>query len=155
MKAVIIYGSHHHGNTEKVVKFLAEKFTLDMINAETVANADLSSYDLVGFASGIDFGKFYPAVTDYAARLHPGQALFAIYTCAKDNKKYGEQIRQIAEETGCRFLGKFGCKGYNTYGPWQLIGGMNKNHPDKEELANAEAFLERICSACREFMVHI
>ena len=149
MKTVIVYGSHHHGNTEKVVCFLAEKFTLDLIDAEKVTDADLSSYDLVGFASGMDFGKFYPAVTDYAARLRSGQALFAIYTCARDNRKYGEQIRQIAEETGSRFLGKFGCKGYNTYGPWQLIGGMNKNHPNAEEMAKAEAFLEGVFDACR------
>lgn len=146
MKTVIIYSSHHHGNTEKVVRHLTEKFTLDLVNAEKTRDVDLNSYDLVGFASGMDFGKFYPAVTDYASRLRPGQALFAIYTCAKDNKKYGEQIRQIAEQTHCRFLGKFGCKGYNTYGPWQLIGGMNKNHPNEAELANADAFLEGILS---------
>ena len=35
----------------------------------------------------------------------------------------------------------YGCKGYNTYGPWQIIGGMNKKHPTKEEIALAVKFV--------------
>ena len=41
-------------------------------------------------------------------------------------------------------LGQYGCKGYNTYGPWKLIGGMNKKHPNKEDLDGAIDFFGSI-----------
>ncbi len=150
MNAVIVYGSHHHGNTEKLVRHLAARYPITLVDAEQMQEAELSQYDLVGFASGVDFGKFYPAVTELARFLRPGQKLFALYTCARDNKSYGEEIRQIAGVMDCTFLGKFGCKGYNTYGPWKLIGGMNKNRPSQEELAQAETFFAGILEKYRE-----
>lgn len=38
------------------------------------------------------------------------------------------------EERVCTFEGKYGCKGYNTYGSWKIIGGMNKNHSKNKVL---------------------
>ena len=43
-------------------------------------------------------------------------------------------------EKGAVVLGEYGCRGYNTYGPWKLIGGMNRDHPSQEELYAAEDF---------------
>ena len=41
-------------------------------------------------------------------------------------------------------MGEYGCKGYNTYGPWKLIGGMNRNHPSDEEINDAIRFFESL-----------
>jgi flavodoxin len=41
-------------------------------------------------------------------------------------------------------MGEYGCRGYNTYGPWKVIGGMNKNHPSQEELEEAIHFYESL-----------
>ena len=41
-------------------------------------------------------------------------------------------------------MGEYGCKGFNTYGPWNLIGGMNKNHPNDKEIIEAVRFYESI-----------
>ena len=35
---------------------------------------------------------------------------------------------------------------YNTYGPWKIIGGMNKRHPDPEELDAVCGFYAKILS---------
>ena len=37
-------------------------------------------------------------------------------------------------------LGTFGCKGYDTFGPFRLVGGIAKGHPDEQDLNNARAF---------------
>ena len=140
MKTMIVYASRHHGSTEKLVQHLAAVFGLTLHNAEASAAVDYAGYDLIGFASGIDFGKFYPSVTQLAAQLPPDKQVFALYTCARDQAKYGSEIASIAAERGCTFLGKYGCRGYNTYGPWKLIGGMNKQHPDVQELEAAVRF---------------
>lgn len=147
MKSVIIYASRHQGNTEKLVKSLAERFEIDLINGETVFQVDWDKYDLIGFASGMDFGKFYPSVTALAEQLPAGKKLYSIHTCARDNEKYGSQIREIARRRDCVYLGRFACKGYNTYGPWKLIGGMNKGHPNGEDMERLAVFYEELLAS--------
>ena len=144
--SMIVYASHHHRNTEKLVAHLAQQFRITAVNAEEVSHVNFASYDLIGFASGIDFGRFYPQVTDLAGMLPPGKRVYALYTCAKDQEKYGSEIETIAAERGCTYVGKYGCKGYNTYGPWKIVGGMNRTHPDANELAEACAFYEKLLS---------
>ena len=55
MRKAIVYASVHHGNTEKIVKSIAEECQVDLIDAVKQSDADLSSYDMIGFASGIYF----------------------------------------------------------------------------------------------------
>ena len=35
------------------------------------------------------------------------------------------------------WLEKFGCKGYDTFGPFKLVGGIAKDHPNEEDMKNA------------------
>lgn len=42
-------------------------------------------------------------------------------------------------------MGEFSCKGYDTFGPFKLIGGISKGHPDKNDLDNAKAFFKGLC----------
>ena len=53
MRKAIVYASVHHGNTEKLVKGIAEECQVDLIDAVKQPDADLCSYDMIGFASGI------------------------------------------------------------------------------------------------------
>ena len=50
------------------------------------------------------------------------------------------------------YLGTFGCKGYNTFGPLKLIGGMNKENPTPEEIKEAIAFYEEILGGCERVL---
>ena len=144
-KAVIIYASKHHGNTYRLVQAIAERHDIVLINAETQKQADLSQYDLIGFASGIDFGKFYDSVEVFLKdHLPKNKKVFFLYTCAKTSDRFTAGMKALALEKGAVLMGEYGCRGYNTYGPWKLIGGMNKNHPTKEELEEAIHFYETL-----------
>ncbi len=46
------------------------------------------------------------------------------------------------ELTSKRFeiIGEFSCKGFDTWGPSKLIGGINKEKPDDEDFKSAESF---------------
>ena len=145
INTVIIYASRHHGNTFKVIKAISEKYNVDLINATCQESADLSKYDLIGFASGIDFGKFYQPIEQFIKENLPNKKnVFFIYTCAKQNNHFTNTVTAIAKEKEAHIVGEFGCKGYNTYGPLKIIGGMNKNHPDEDDIKNALAFYEHI-----------
>ena len=53
MRKAIVYASVHHGNTEKLVKSIAEECQVDLIDAVKQPNADLNSYDMIGLAFGV------------------------------------------------------------------------------------------------------
>jgi len=42
------------------------------------------------------------------------------------------------------FAGSFACPGYDTWGPFKLIGGKNKNHPNENDIKNAIQFYENL-----------
>ena len=142
-KTVIIYASTHHGNTRKLIEAISEKYQIDIIDAIEQKFANLSEYDLIGFASGIDFGKFYDAVEQFLKdNLPENKAVFFMYTCARDDNDFTYTMRTEAMKRHALLMGEYGCRGYNTYGAWKVIGGMNKHHPTKKELDGAVQFYE-------------
>lgn len=145
MKIGIVYASKHHENTFKLIKAVSEKFSADLISAEGEEKIDLSEYDLIGFASGVVYGKFYESVTKALEKFLPeGKKVFFVYTCGKNSKDFSEPLKAIAESKKCSVLGAYGCKGYDTYGPFKLIGGINKNHPDERDIQGILEFVEKI-----------
>ena len=144
-KTVIIYASKHHGNTYKLVKAISDKYEIPIIDATKQSVVDIEEYDRIGFASGIDFGKFYEEIETFAKNNLPmKKEVFFLYTCAMERKGFTDSMKEIVLEKEAVILGEYGCKGYNTYGPWKLIGGMNKRHPTEEEITGAVEFFEKI-----------
>ena len=144
-KTVIVYASKHHGNTFKLIKAISDKYEIAIIDAMKETHVDLQEYDIVGFASGIDFGKFYWEIENFARENLPFQKeVFFLYTCAMDREGFTDSIKGIALEKDAVILGVYGCRGYNTYGPWKLIGGMNKSHPTKNEIQECVNFYEKL-----------
>ena len=144
-KAVIIYASTHHGSTKKLAEAIASQYEIHLIDATKQHTADLSAYGLIGFASGIDFGTFYESVEQFLERNLPeNKRVFFLYTCAKTSNRFTETIKTAARKKGAAIVGEYGCRGFNTYGPWKLIGGMNKGHPDAEEIQEAARFFESL-----------
>ena len=141
----IVYASTHHGNTRKLVEAIAGKHDVTLIDAANQNLADLNRYDLIGFASGIDFGRFYGCVEQFLKKNLPeNKRIFFLYTCAKTNGHFTESIRLEARKKNAIVMGEYGCKGFNTYGPLKLIGGMNRNHPTIEEQDKAVRFFESL-----------
>ena len=144
-RAVIIYASTHHGSTKKLADAIADRYDVHLIDATKQYSADLSEYDLIGFGSGIDFGKFYDSVEQFLNKNLPeNKRVFFLYTCAKVSNRFTETIKTTARKKGAIILGEYGCRGFNTYGPWKMIGGMNKGHPSAEELQGAVRFFESL-----------
>lgn len=141
-KIAIIYASTHHGNTKKLIDAISGKFNLTPIDAMQHPHADLTDYDLIGFASGINFGRFYDSVERFLRdNLPMNKQIFFLYTCAMAKDSFTKSVRSEAQKRDAVILGEYGCRGFNTYGPWKLIGGMNKGHPTEDEIAGAVHFV--------------
>ena len=145
MKTAIVYESTHHQNTLNLVQAIREKFPVDVIDVTETESADLTGYDLIGFAAGIAYGKFYPAIENFAARCLPaGKRVFFLYTCGRDSQSYLSSMRETAARKDCQVLGAYSCKGYDTFGPFKLVGGINKGRPNEEDIAGAVRFFEKL-----------
>ena len=143
MKTAIIYASVHHGNTKKIIDEIAKSNEVDLIDATQTIEKDLSGYDLVGFASGIYYGKFHQSVLKFASvNLIERKNVFLI--CTYGGSDAFKSIEPIIADKHDKLVGKFSCKGYDTFGPFKLIGGVAKGHPDEKDLAAAVEFYQNL-----------
>ena len=144
MKTAIVYYSKHHGNTKKLLDAIAEKNEVTLIDVVNDKDVDVSGYDRIGFASGIYYSSFAKQITAFAEeKLSKGKDVFFIATCgATPTDIFFKGIRKITDSKDCRFLGQYICTGYDTFGPFKLVGGLKKGHPNADEIKGAVRFYE-------------
>lgn len=141
MKTAVVYYSRHHANTKKLIDALGKDVTT--IDAAQVKEADLSAYDAVGFASGIYYSKFHKTVLEFARKNLPeGKPVFFLYTYGAEKTGYTKAISEAVAVHHAKVLGEYGCLGFNTFGPFKLIGGIAKGHPADGEIAAAAKFYQ-------------
>lgn len=145
MKTAIIYYSKHHENTKKLLDAISGKYEVTLIDAVQTQDFDLAEYDMIGFASGIYYSKFHKSVLRFAQKNLPNnKPVFFIYTYGAKKEGYTKAIEAVALEKNSKIKGAFGCFGYNTFGPFKLIGGIAKGHPDKNDVDNAVRFFDSL-----------
>ena len=146
MSTAIVYYSQHHGNTKKLLDAIKEYDPdIKLIDTTKTKVEDLSPYDRIGIASGIYFGKFNKDLTEYIKKSLPNAIkVFGIYTCGNPSDRYTKEIKSIVNEKGCKWIGEYGCKGFDTFGPFKLVGGIAKDHPTEDEIAGAVHFYETL-----------
>ena len=134
---------HRFTNTKKVVEAIAGENAVDLIDATKEKERDLSGYDLIGFASGVYYGKFHQTVLNFASvNLPANKDVFLICTCG--GSAAFQSIEEVVKSKQGKIVGKFSCKGYDTFGPFKLVGGIAKGHPDHKDLADAVTFYKGI-----------
>lgn len=146
MKTLMIYASTHHGNTKQVAERIAARLDADLYDAGKDALPAPSGYDLVGLASGIYFHSFQESVQKYArtASFRPGQKVFLVDTCGVGYRDYTSGMRKLLEQRGVQVIGKFQCRGYDTYGVFGKLGGIAKGHPSAADLDHAGQFAQEM-----------
>ena len=144
MKTAIVYASVHHGNTRKVVDAIAKEFEVDIIDATKVKETDLSGYDLIGFASGVYGFNLHQSIISFASVNLPVDKKIFLITTSAMNKVFSQSFMQSIEGKNATVVGKFSCHGYNTFGPFKLVGGTSKGHPDDKDISDAIEFYRGI-----------
>ncbi|MCI6378789.1 MAG: flavodoxin family protein [Clostridiales bacterium] len=144
MNTAIVYYSKHHGNTKKLVDAIAREYDVTAIDVAQNPCPDLTGYTLIGLASGIYYSKFHKSLLNIAETLPRGKKVFLLYTYGAKKDTYTRAIREAAAKSYARVVGEYGCFGFDTFGPFRLIGGMAKGHPNQDELRGAVSFFEGI-----------
>jgi len=150
MKCLLVLFSHHHNNTEKIARVFAKVLDAQIKTPQQTNPEELQEYDLIGFGSGIDSGKHYKVLLDFADKLPQAtkKIAFIFSTSAITRKekvaKDHSSLREKLQSKGYMIVDEFGCAGLNTNGFLKLFVGMNKGKPNDEDLKNAEDFAQSL-----------
>jgi len=141
MKNLVVYVSTSHGNTKKVAEAISETLGADMVEAKDVNLRTIQNYELIGFGSGIFYRKFHGRLLKVINEIPPSKSkAFIFSTSGYGTINFHKSLREVLEAKGFQIIGDFACKGWDTWTPFKLVGGINKGMPDENDLARAREF---------------
>ena len=146
METLIIYISVHHANTEKIAKVMANTLDATLLEVKQANASMLEQYDLIGFGSGIYFGKHHESLLDFVDKLPVlrNKKAFVFSTSGLGKiwfiHNFDKPLREKLQRKGFDIIGEFSCRGLDTYRATKLVGGINKGRPNAEDLRQAEDF---------------
>jgi flavodoxin len=146
MKTLVIVFSYHHKNTEKIAQVIAKILDAQVKSPQDTGSDELKKYDLIGFGAGIDSGKHYKELLDFADALpqvtDKKAFIFSTSGITGEEKLTNDHsaLRGKLQSKGYLIIDEFQCKGYNTNSFLKYFGGMNKGRPNSEDLKYAEEF---------------
>jgi flavodoxin len=148
VKTLIVCHSYHHGNTKQIADAMAAVLNAKVVNPRDLNTEMLDAYDLIGFGSGIAFGKHYKQIIEVVEKLpHLHKNAFVFSTRGDRRLRfYHRALRRQLEEKGWTVVGEFSCRGYDTYGPNKLVGGIAKGRPNEQDLQAAAEFAQSLSS---------
>ena len=141
MKTLILFHSEHHGNTKKVADVIGKTLGAEPVPAPELHSRKADEYDLVGFGSGIYYGKFhdslYRAVEDLTDQKGKKAFVFSTTGSKTYSMRAHEAFKAFLVGKGFTVVGEFSCLGFDTA---LSAEGINKGKPDTSDLKAAEKF---------------
>lgn len=158
LRSLVVVASVHHGNTARVAAAIAEVLGADVAAAGDVTPERLARYDVVGFGSGVYYGQMHESlfglvrglpdagVASASAATRPA-FVFSTSGLPCLARVWHAPLERLLVRKGFDVVGTFACRGFDTWGPLWLTGGLNRRHPDDRDLARARDFARRIAAA--------
>ncbi|KXP14918.1 flavodoxin domain-containing protein [Tsukamurella pseudospumae] len=150
MSAMLICASTHHGNTRKVADRIGGVLGAAVVTPAEVTAEQIDAADLIGFGSGVYWMSFDPALVELVRSLPVRQrgAAFVYATSGLPETPLRRYTRSLADLLGGRGFRVdpevYHCRGWDTMGPFGLVGGMNRGRPSDADLAAAEDYARRL-----------
>ena len=149
-KSIIVVYSYHHKNTEKIAKAMAKAINSEAKYPEEFTVDTITEYDLIGFGAGIDSGRHYKEIIDFAESLPDmsGKKAFIFSTAGvyseKKKMKDHKALRDILVGKGFTIVGEFACPGHDTNSVLKYIGGIKKERPNADDIKSAIDFAKNL-----------
>ena len=142
--------SIHHQDTTRVANAIAKPLNADIGSPEYISPQKISDYDLIGFGSGIYFGRFHSALRLWIDELpdesvqHRKAFVFSTSGLPFLSWLWHRPLKSRLRRKGFEVIGEFHSSGFDTVGPLRLLGGLNRRHPDECDLENAAIFARQL-----------
>ncbi len=149
-KALLIVYSYHHKNTEKIANVFAKVLDAKVTSPLEIDSDELKKYDLIGFGAGIDSGKHYKEILDFADTsphvTNKKAFIFSTSGITGEKKRTNDHsaLREKLQSKGYLIVDEFQCKGFNTNSFLKYFGGINKGRPNAEDLKHPEEFAKNL-----------
>jgi flavodoxin len=148
MKSLIICESTFQGNTRKVADAMAPVLTAKVVTLSEAKQEDLSTYDLIGFGSGINGFMHHQSLLKFADSLPSiaGKKAFVFSTSGGGKESYNDKLKGKLEKKGFNVIGSFACKGFDRMPYLGFIAklvapkGLNVGRPNETDLEEAKEF---------------
>lgn len=144
-KAIIIVDSIYHGNTKKIAQSIGNELNCKVISLNQACNHDIAEYSIVGFGSGIYFGKHSLNLLSFIDTIQSNiQNAFILTTHGRPYLgKYNNTIKESLIKKGSTIIGEFSVRSYDNTGPWTIIGGGNIGKPNEHDCSRARKFIRK------------
>ena len=156
MKSIIFYSSYYRTNTENLAQVMSSEMEGELKNTNDlkIEDYDISSYDLIGFGSGVYREDLSPQVYRLIERLElSGKNVFVFSTSGIGMTFYNKRLYRHLSRKGALPAGSFACKGSFTASDFSknrifhLLGKSAEGHPDDKDLSDARKFILKIISS--------
>ena len=134
---------------QKIAEIMGEVLGSRVVDPAEIDAAELSSYDLVGFGSGVRNMNLYRELRQFVRSL-PGEQqrrAFVFNTSGFPEppfRRYRRGFTRLLEHKGFEVIDAFSCYGFDTYLPLLVVGGVRKGRPNAADLEAARTFAERL-----------
>ena len=112
LKTLVICSSHHHGNTKKVADVITRILDGELVKPDEIDVNTLSEYDLIGFGSGIYYGRHEKTLFELVEKMpYIKKDAFIFSTRGSFILPSGHKaLRKGLQEKGFRIVGEFFCR---------------------------------------------
>jgi len=125
---------------------MSNTLNADLLQVEQVDVNVLTEYDLIGFGSGIYFGKYHKSLLELVDKLPvlKNKKAFTFATSGLRKMRFvhdfDKPLKEKLKQKGFNIVGGFSCRGFDTSQAAKIIGGINRGRPDEKDLNQAENF---------------
>ncbi|MDD5668998.1 MAG: VIT1/CCC1 transporter family protein, partial [Candidatus Omnitrophica bacterium] len=142
MRVLIICHSTKTGNTDKIGRVMAECLNARLVKPSEFNALNIQDYDLIGLGSGIFFGKHHSAILQIAEKLprFGKPDIFIFSTAGISLFSWHKTLRTLLHDKRYRVVAEFSCTGFDSYGVFGILGGINKGKPGNKEIEKAMEF---------------
>lgn len=147
---LLVVKSVHYQNTARVAAAMAEVLGAECLMPAACPYERLAGCRLLGIGSGIYYGRVHTElwrwVRDLPDRSGPKPAVFIFSTSGLPifARFWHHPLRTALTRKGFVVLDEFACRGFDTWGPLWLAGGLNRHHPDAKDLQQARDFAQQL-----------
>lgn len=158
MRSIVIYTSTKYGNTKKVAIAMAEEIGADLHCLDDVHQKDpeLDDYNLIALGTGIKFLRYEPNLRDYVPRNNfKDRNVFLFMSCGSGwDWIHDNIVKQTLLQQGANLLGQFTCLGFAGSFPLSIVGGINRGHPNQNDIEQARYFARRMHNRTQQTLIY-
>ena len=149
-RPLIVSKSVHHQNTARIAHVMADVLGAECLSPDQCPYHMLGSCTLLGLGSGVFYGRVHADIWRWVQNLPEQYAatlpvfIFTTSGLPVLTKLWHWPLKSALTQKGYDVIAEFSCRGFDTWGPLWLTGGLNRKHPDTRDIQRVRDFADRI-----------